>query len=36
MVSEGDYWCLSVPTRIYEWLLVSEVAYVCLWVPTGV
>ena len=36
MVSEGNYWYLSVPTSICGWLLVSEVAYVCLWVPTGI
>ena len=35
-MSEDDYSCLSVPTSIYEWLLVSKVSYVCLWVPTGV
>ena len=36
MESKGDYWSQSVPTSICERLLVSEVAYVCLWVITGV
>ena len=35
-MSEGDYWYLRVPTRVCEWLLVSEVAYVCLRVPNGI
>ena len=35
-MSDGDYRCLRVPASVCEWLLVSEVSYVCLWVPTGV
>ena len=35
-MSDDDYCCLRVPTSVYEWLMVSEVSYVCLWIPTGV
>ena len=35
-MSEGDYRCLKVHTGVCEWLLVSEVSYVCLWLSTGV
>ena len=34
-VFQGTYWYVRVPTGACGWLLVSEGAYSCLWVPTG-
>ena len=35
-MSEGGYWCLRVPMGFCGCLLVSEGAYLYLWVPMGV
>ena len=33
-VPNGIWLYLRMPTSVCEWLLVAEVAYVCLWVTT--